>query len=95
MMPTIYEYEVEVRLTNPNTKEVTSVTRREHAYSVGDAYMQATVAVSVDAGSSEIRVVRIAPPLDAVIEASKPWVDRIVDGIMGAGSLPPTADRKR
>jgi hypothetical protein len=59
-----YPYDVELRLDNGNTKETTIRTHRVYAYNVLDAMTQATVEASVDAGSADIKILRVAPPLE-------------------------------
>ena len=73
----IFEYEVEVQLTNPNTKERRIVARREHAYSVMDACFQASMAIAAEAGSSELKLLRIGPPRDSIIKAAEALTDSV------------------
>ncbi len=68
----IYDYEVELLFVNQNTKKRTTVTRREHAYSVGDAVQQALFSSMLDAGSSDITVVRVGPPQEVILRAVNP-----------------------
>lgn len=86
----IFEYEVEIQLTNLNTKERRLVTRTEHAYSVIDACVQASLGISAEAGSSEAKVVRIGPPRDAILKQAQSLRDVVrdaVDGLMAAARM--------
>lgn len=75
----IYEYDVDVRLTNPNTKQVTTVMRRELAYSVMDAWTQAYIAVVADAGSAEVKVTAVRPSDNAVQAAATRLKETVQD----------------
>ncbi len=71
----VYEYAVELKVTNKNTKSVKLVTSLEHAYSVSDAAMQAMLALSSEASSSDVEIVRIQPPLSAILASSAKSVE--------------------
>lgn len=58
---TIYEYEVEIKLTASVTKEVVTRTVTEYAYGPMDAVMQA-VLNNGQAGAFEVALLRIGPP---------------------------------
>lgn len=104
MATPIYEYEVELRLTNPNTKERRTVVRREHAYTLMDAYMQAHLITAAEAGSAEIALVRIGPPADAVLSAAQVTRDTVnaavaaildsAQGYVPSGKAKPPTGRK-
>lgn len=59
-----YPYDVELRFENPNTKEGKLETRRVYAYNVQDAVMQAIYEAAAMAGSSEIKISRVGPPVE-------------------------------
>jgi hypothetical protein len=67
-----YPYDVELRLDNPNTRESTLQLRRVYAYSVPDAVTQAMIEAAADAGSVEMKVLRVAPPQEV-------WLTALVD----------------
>ena len=75
----IYEYEVTLKLTNRNTKAATLSTRIEHAYSVGDAVMQACMnqSAQVETGSAEIALVSVGPPAEAIRKATVKLAEQI------------------
>ena len=64
-----YPYDVELKIENKNTRESTIQTRRVYAYNAFDAAAQACMEASADAGSAEIRLMRIGPPLEDCIES--------------------------
>ena len=85
-MTIAYAYEVELQLTNINTKAVTTVTRTEHAYSVQDAIYQALFnqAGELETGSAEIRVLHVGPTADAIAAATTELARRIQERIRHA-----------
>ncbi len=64
----VNEYEVELRVTNKNTREDKLVVRTEYAYSVFDAVSQASInqIAELDNGSADIKIVKVRPPLRLV-----------------------------
>jgi hypothetical protein len=64
-----YPYDVELKIENENTRESRLETRRVYAYNAMDAATQACMEASVDAGSANIRLIRIGPPLEDCIES--------------------------
>lgn len=79
----IYDYEVEFKLTNKNTKAVKMVTRREHAYNIQDALTQGMLHASAEhgSGSHDFELIRIGPPMDAIRETADA-ARKLVDMIM-------------
>jgi hypothetical protein len=73
----INKYEVTLRLVNDNTGESREITRTEYAYSVIDAVQQSFFTIAEEAGSAKITVVRIGPPIEDVIAATKEIVQKI------------------
>ena len=65
-------YEVELLVTNKNTKAASIVVRTEHAYGVMDAVMQAVCnqSAAVETGSADIVVRHIGPPESAILRAA-------------------------
>ena len=63
-MQRAYPYDVDVVLSNPNTKASSIETRRVHAYNAIDAMAQAAIEVSAIAGSADAKIVRVAPPVE-------------------------------
>lgn len=59
-----YPYDVELKITNENMTETTIETRRVYAYNAMDAGYQAIFEAAANAGSANIRVQRIAPPVE-------------------------------
>lgn len=86
----IYVYEVELKLTNKNTREVKLVTRTEHAYTVFDAVMQASMnqAAEIGTGSADIELARIGPPAAAIREATQKLADDIAALVGRLGRKP-------
>jgi hypothetical protein len=82
---TVNAYEVELRLTNPNTKAVTAVTRTEHAYSPFDAFQQALLnqCAQQETGSAEIKVLHIGPPRAAIEAATLDLARQIQERVLG------------
>lgn len=78
----VYDYEVELKLMNPNTGETRTVIRQEPAYNPFDAWHQALLVVAGEAGSAEIKTVAIRP-CAAAIAASQGSLDKeIADSVM-------------
>jgi hypothetical protein len=64
-----YPYEVELKIENKNTRESSIQTRTVYAYNAMDAASQAVMEASADAGSADIRLMRIGPPLENCAES--------------------------
>lgn len=82
-MPTVYEYEVQMRVTNKNTRADKIVKRKEWAYSVMDAVMQASMHINSDpeTGSADMTLISVGPPEElrvAALEESKKLVESIM-----------------
>lgn len=95
-MDRCYQYEVELKLTNPNTGAVQLVTRTEWAYTITDALVQASVA-AVGTGSDEVKLIRVGPTADAIAASNKTAADAlraIVDGVMRGGVKAPAPTGK-
>jgi hypothetical protein len=60
-MATAYPYDVELKITNENTKDVQLVKRRVFAYNAVDACTQAMI-VAGAGSSAKVDVVSIGPP---------------------------------
>lgn len=72
----INAYEVELRITNKNTRADRMVTRTEHAYGVLDAVAQALYNQSAqpDMGSSgdeDMKIMHVGPPKDDILKESQ------------------------
>ena len=79
----VMEYEVELKLSNENTKEIQLVIRTEFAYSVSDAVMQAIYNQGKESvtGSARIDIVHVGPPR-WMIELAETQSKLIIDGVM-------------
>ena len=76
----VYEYEVELKLTNPNTFEKKLVKRTERAYTPLDAMMQASInqAGELETGSAEIKIISVKPPsrlIDVALKALANYIE--------------------
>lgn len=75
---TINPYEIELKVTNTNTREEKLVTRREYAYSAADAVQQAVLNQSAVSGSADIRLVKIGPPAELVRATTAKMADELM-----------------
>lgn len=64
-MAIIHKYEVEMKLTYKSSGVSRVITSLQHAYSVGDACMQAGYTI-VDIESVKVQVLRVGPPLEDI-----------------------------
>jgi hypothetical protein len=85
---TIYRYEIEVQLTNRVTGAKDIVTRLEHAYTLNDALMQASLTLGYQHGESDMKIVRCGPPLEDVRRAESQWLQLLTK--VEASSLNPS-----
>jgi hypothetical protein len=85
-----YPYDVELKTENPNTKEVRLLApRRVYAYTVMDAVMQAIYEAAESAGSAEIKVVRVGPPIECCETLSQTW-DTLLRKLAATAATVPT-----
>ena len=82
----VFHYEVELKVTNPNTTEARLVTREEAAYGPADAWIQALLAIGADAGSADIKLVHIRPTAAAIAQSQVGLDKAIVDAVQRFGS---------
>ena len=80
----VYDYDVELKLTNPNTGEVKQVTFPESAYGVQDAMMQGLIrALCAYPLLSDVKVVSVQPSSAALL-ASRQEIAKMASGVMNA-----------
>lgn len=63
----IYTYEVDLKLTGKVASDSQIVTSRQDAYSVGDAIQQACYTTLDATKFSDMKVIRVGPPLDMML----------------------------
>ena len=70
-MADVHVYDVELLVLRAGETKPSLVTRREHAYSIMDAAMQAGINYSgqSDVPVTSTKIVRIGPPLDVALES--------------------------
>ena len=88
-MPTIYAYEVEVRVrARGGDRLLRLATRQEHAYSVQDAVLQAVYAVMAEYGTDvDLAILRVGPLQVDILEQAKRLRDEVAAGTRAALDL--------
>lgn len=74
----VFEYEVELVLTNTNAKEQRTITCTEYAYSPIDAVTQAHLNAARVAGSTDVAFLRVGPPA-RLVQAAALEIQQLVD----------------
>lgn len=63
---TVYAYDVELSVVDKQTRAASTVTRREHAYNVHDALMQAAFGQGQVTPNAELNVIGIGPARELI-----------------------------
>lgn len=71
MAEPVYEYMMEIRLTNKHTKAASVVVYREWAYSIRQAMEQACIRHATEIGNSDLMILAIGPAPELIAEASR------------------------